>query len=172
MNNAGLISAYISLGSNLGDAEANLAAAVAALGRLPGVALGERSPMYFTEPQGRKEQPWFANQVLELRCPALLTPQALLRELLALEISLGRVRTPDSPRDCPRVIDLDLLLMGEVTLTSPDLILPHPRLAERAFVLVPLLDIAPGLRLPDGRLLEAVLNRLAYRVRGREIYQG
>ncbi len=171
MSDADRISAYIGLGSNLGDAKANLAVAVAALGRLPGMILGKCSSVYFTEPQGRKDQPWFANQALELLCPALLKPHALLRELLSLEISLGRVRAPDIPPNSPRVIDLDLLLMGGITLVSPDLILPHPRLAERAFVLAPLLDIAPDLRLPDGRPLAAILNKLDYRVADGKIYQ-
>lgn len=171
MEIASLLSAYISLGSNLGDPESNLCVAVAALGRLPGFYLDKCSPIYRTEPQGLKDQPWFANQVVELLCPATQDPQSLLQELLNLEAGLGRERLPNAPRNAPRHIDLDLLLLGNTVCDLPGLVLPHPRLVERAFVLVPLLDIAPHLVLPDGRSASKVLRGLAYRVRGRIIYQ-
>ena len=173
------ISAYISLGSNLGDPAANLDAARAALAGPPGlmpdqpagIRLGLCSPVYRTEPQGLKDQPWFANQVAELICPAGLDPRLLLRSLLALENALGRRRAPGAPRHAPRVIDLDLLLMGGITRNEPDLILPHPRLHLRAFVLVPLLDIAPNLVLPCGCPAREALRGLDYAVRGEVIYQ-
>ena len=84
MNDDGYIAAYISLGSNLGEPETNLRAAVAALALLPGVRPGKCSPVYSTEPQGLKDQPWFANQVMRLHCPAGQDPAALLRDLLAV----------------------------------------------------------------------------------------
>ena len=171
MNDAERIFAYISLGSNLGDPKANLLAAATALERLPGLIAGKRSPVYLTEPQGHKDQPWYANQVMELICPATQEPRLLLQRLLALEGALGRKRAPNTPRNFPRVIDLDLLLMGGIIYTSPDLILPHPRLHERAFVLVPLLDIAPELILPDGRPVKEALQKLVYRVQDGIIYQ-
>ena len=171
MNDAERIFAYISLGSNLGDPKANLLAAATALERLPGLIAGKRSPVYLTEPQGHKDQPWYANQVMELICPATQEPRLLLQGLLALEGALGRKRTRNTPRNFPRVIDLDLLLMGGIIYTSPDLILPHPRLHERAFVLVPLLDIAPELILPDGRPVKEALQKLVYRVQDGIIYQ-
>ena len=173
MQDDGSIAAYISLGSNLGEPENNLRAAVAALARLPGVRPGKCSPVYFTEPQGLKDQPWFANQVVQLYCPAGQDPAALLRELLDLETELGRERAAGAPRNAPRVIDIDLLLLGDVVRGWPesDPVLPHPRLHERAFVLVPLLGIAPDLVLPGGRLVSEVLQGLDYRVEGRRIYQ-
>lgn len=173
MNDDGYIAAYISLGSNLGEPETNLRAAVAALALLPGVRLGTCSPVYSTEPQGLKDQPWFANQVMRLHCPAGQDPAALLRDLLDLEIKLGRERAADTPRNAPRVIDIDLLLLGGIVRNrpAPDPILPHPRMYERAFVLAPLLDIAPDLVLPDGRLAREILRGLNYRVQGRFIYQ-
>ena len=171
MNDAGRIAAYISLGSNLGDPEANLRAAVEALRRLPGLIAGKLSPVYLTEPQGHKDQPWFANQVLELICPAAQDPRLLLQTLLALEIDLGRERAPNTPPNSPRIIDLDLLLLGGLTHFSRDLILPQPLLCERAFVLVPLLDIAPKLIMPDGRPIKTVLSSFDYRVQNGVIYQ-
>ena len=172
MNASESILAYISLGSNLGDPAGNLRVAVEALGRLPGLLAGKLSPVYLTEPQGHKDQPWFANQVMELICPAAQDPRLLLQTLLALEIDLGRERAPDTPPNSPRVIDLDLLLLGGLTHASRDLILPHPRLLERAFVLVPLLDIAPELILPGGRPAEEALRKLDCRVQDNVIYQG
>lgn len=173
MKDDGSIAAYISLGSNLGQPESNLRAAVAALARLPGVRPGKCSPVYFTEPQGLKNQPWFANQVVQLYCPAGQDPAVLLQELLDLESKLGRERATDMPRNAPRIIDIDLLLLGDVVRHRPesDPVLPHPRLQERAFVLAPLLDIAPDLILPDGRWAREVLRGLDHRVEGRCIYQ-
>lgn len=171
MNAVERIFAYVGLGSNLGDPERNLRAAAAALRRLPGLVAGKLSPLYLTEPQGHKHQPWFANQVMELLCPADQDPHLLLQTLLELEIRLGRERAPDTPRNSPRIIDLDFLLLGGITKTAPDLTLPHPRLSERAFVLVPLLDIAPDLLLPGGRPAVDALQRLNYRVQNGVIYQ-
>ena len=166
------ITVYISLGSNLGDPKENLRQATLALAWLPGLELGRLSPVYLTEPQGMKAQPWFANQVAEAFCPASLSPEALLEALLGLELRLGRVRSPGAPSNAPRVIDLDLLLMGDIVRAFPDPILPHPRLRERAFVLVPLLDIAPELVFPGGlgSALD-VLRGLKYRLEGDKIYQ-
>ena len=173
MNEHGYVAAYVSLGSNLGEPENNLRAAAAALAMLPGVRPGKCSPVYFTEPQGLKDQPWFVNQVVQLHCPAGRDPAALLRDLLDLETRLGRERAADTPRNAPRIIDIDLLLLGGIIRgrPEPDPILPHPRLHERAFVLAPLLDIAPDLVLPGGRLVREVLRALPHRIEGRRIYQ-
>lgn len=150
----------------------NLRKGVKALAELPGLSLGSCSPVYLTEPQGVKEQPWFANQAMELFCPADLSPESLLKSLLDLELRLGRNRAPDTSANAPRVIDLDLLLMGDLVRAFPDPILPHPRLCERAFVLLPLLSIAPGIILPGGLgLVSDVLRSLNYRLEGNKIYQ-
>ncbi len=166
------ITAYISLGSNLGDPEDNLRGATEELERLPNLTLSRCSRVYWTEPQGRKNQPWFANQVAEMLCPVEVTPESLLQTLLNLETRLGRERRPGTPPDSPRVIDLDLLLFGDVVRSYPDPVLPHPRLQARAFVLVPLLEIAPEIIIPGGLGRgKDILRRLAYRLEGDKIYQ-
>lgn len=173
--------AYLGLGSNLGDPVANLAAARERLARVPGLTVEAASPLYRTEPQGVRDQPWFANQVLQVlyNGPGALD---LLAALLDIEKGMGRVRAEksgagecgacDAPRFGPRTLDLDLLLFGNETRNAEPLILPHPRMRERAFVLVPLADLAPDLVFPDGEPLPACLARLAYRLDGDRIYQG
>lgn len=161
--------AYISLGSNCEQAERMLAEAGRRLEALPGVVVEAASPVYRTEPQDYAEQPWFLNQVLRLRLEHSWRPRAFVEALLSLEAALGRVRDP-ALRFGPRVIDLDLLLFGEERCAEPECTVPHPRLARRAFVLVPLLDVAPGLCL-DGTPLAAVLQGLSYRVAGNKIFQ-
>lgn len=129
---------YLALGTNLGERAANLHAAVAALP--PAVHVLTESPIYETPPWGYTEQPAFLN--MALRGETGLSPQALLDFLKTLESSLGR---QVSFRWGPRLIDLDILFYDDLVLNTPPLIIPHPRLHERAFVLVPLADIAPGL---------------------------
>ncbi len=105
-------------------------------------------------------------------CPENIRPELLLQRLLNLETRLGRERRPDAPPNSPRVIDLDLLLFGDVVRISPDPVLPHPRLQARAFVLVPLLEIAPDIIIPGGLGMgKDILRRLAYRREGDKIYQ-
>ena len=163
--------AYVCLGSNLGDAEACLARARAELAAFPGVSVGAASSIYRTEPQGRKDQPWFLNQILRLDCDDSVDAGALLDSMLAKELEMGRGRDA-ADRFGPRVIDMDLLLFGnEVREGNPHLILPHPRMTERAFVLVPLLEIAPSVALPDGRNLAEILEKLDYRLEGSAIFQ-
>ena len=152
-----MATAYIGLGSNLGDRVATLREAVrrlAGLGRLVAV-----SSLYDTAPVGYLEQPPFLNAVVALETE--LTPLMLLRELLAIERDLGRSRTF---RNAPRTLDLDLLLIDDIMLESAELTLPHPRLHERAFVLVPLAEIAPDawharLNVSAAELLEALTDR-------------
>jgi len=135
---------------------------------LPRIKLGECSPVYRSNPQGVRDQPWFANQVARLYCSPDWTAQELLRTLLAIEADLGRVRVYSKG---PRLIDLDLLLFDAQRMHTPGLILPHPRMECRAFVLVPLLDIAPDLMFPDGRAVSDVLGRLSYTLTERTILQ-
>ena len=149
----GVVRAYIGLGGNLGDRAANLERAVDAFRADPALAVVAVSRFRETEPVGYLDQPSFLNAVVAVETE--LSPRALLDRLLAVERSLGRERT--GPRFGPRTIDLDLLLYGDVTLDEPGLVVPHPRLAERRFVLEPLAELDPSLVLPDGRAVEELL---------------
>lgn len=147
------IRVYIGLGTNLGEREHNLDQALHLLGQAEGVKLVAASSRYVTRPWGKTEQPDFLNQVaaIETARPA----RELLQELLRIENEMGRVRTE---KWGPRVIDLDLLLFGDQVIDEPELQVPHPFLTERDFVMIPLLEIDPGLILPDGRKLKKVFN--------------
>ncbi|WP_406854069.1 2-amino-4-hydroxy-6-hydroxymethyldihydropteridine diphosphokinase [Alsobacter sp. KACC 23698] len=131
--------AWLSLGSNMGDKRANLAAALGALERA-GVAVVARSGDYRTPPWGPIAQDWFVNACAAVR--TALPPRELLRLCLAVERDMGRIR---AERWGPRLIDIDILAYEGAALAAPNLTLPHPRLLERAFVLVPLAEIAPDL---------------------------
>jgi 2-amino-4-hydroxy-6-hydroxymethyldihydropteridine diphosphokinase len=133
---------FLSLGSNLGRRAANLARAVHLLGR-SGVEVLRASSVYETEPVDLPDQPWFLNQVLEVRSE--LDPPSFLRLARSVEAALKRVRTVAKG---PRTIDVDILLAGDTVVESPDLVIPHPGLARRNFVLVPFAEIAPEVRHP------------------------
>jgi 2-amino-4-hydroxy-6-hydroxymethyldihydropteridine diphosphokinase len=133
---------YLSLGSNVGDRETNLRAAIAALAKA-GVRVTRVSSFYETEPVDFLEQPWFLNCVLEAETE--LEPLALLRALREIESRMGNKKTIAKG---PRLIDMDILLYGQETINTPELQVPHPRMIERRFVLVPLAEIAPQLRHP------------------------
>jgi len=147
---------FVGLGSNLGDRRANLEAAVEKLAREPGVRVVRRSSLYETEPVGVADQPWFLNAVLEIETK--LAAGELLRTLKRIERELGR---RPGRRWGERLIDLDLLLYGEQPLAEPDLTVPHPEMWRRLFVLVPLAELAPDLRAPDGRSIGRVIEDLA-----------
>jgi len=134
------VRAYVGLGSNLGDRAAYLLLGLSALSRLPETRLLRLSPVYETDPVGPPQLPYL-NMVAELETE--LSPKGLLAEMLRVEKALGRERRE---RWGPRTLDLDLLLYGDLVLEEAGLSVPHPRLHERAFVLVPLLDL-----LPEGR---------------------
>ncbi len=138
--------AHLALGSNLGDRRATLASALAALAATPGIRVLAVSPIYETAPVGPPGQDDYLNAVAILE--TTFAPHALLDTFLAIERDHGRVRTE---RWGPRTLDLDLLLHGETTLHDARLTLPHPRMHERAFVMIPLAAISPDLVLPDGR---------------------
>lgn len=164
------ITAYVGLGGNMGEEEALFSHARARMAAWPDVKLKAVSELFFTEPQGDASQPWFTNQVISLSCGAVTTPEWFLRALLDLETSLGRTR--DSTRRFgPRRIDLDLLLFGDIVKNTNELILPHPRVAERAFVLVPLVSIAPGLTIPGKGSARACLEALEHTVENQTICQ-
>jgi 2-amino-4-hydroxy-6-hydroxymethyldihydropteridine diphosphokinase len=132
---------YLALGTNLGDRRANLRAAKEALA--PEVSVVSQSPVYQTPPWGYTDQPAFLNQVVQAETD--LSPQALLAYLKRLETELGRQPTF---RYGPRQIDLDILFYDDLILNEDGLTIPHPRLQERAFVLVPLADLAPDMEHP------------------------
>ncbi len=147
--------AYVALGSNLGNPRQQLLDALDELAGLPLTRLLQRSPLYSTPPWGVLQQPPFINAAAEL--DTALSPHALLDALLAIEQRAGRVR---AERNGPRTLDLDLLHVDGVQLHDARLTLPHPRMAERAFVLLPLRDIAPTLRLPGQGVVAELLSRL------------
>lgn len=132
---------YLGLGSNLGDKAGQLYEAVRRLAGIGGVEA--LSSLYRTEPVGYADQDWFLNAALRLRTS--FQPREFLEAVLAMEREMGRVRTI---RNGPRIIDIDLLLWDGVRVEEPGLSIPHPRLAERLFVLAPLAEIAPEARHP------------------------
>jgi 2-amino-4-hydroxy-6-hydroxymethyldihydropteridine diphosphokinase len=143
--------AYVGLGANLGNREQTIRRAVDALGRRPGVDVLAVSAFRETEPVGFTDQPPFLNGAAVVETD--LEPRALLDALLAVERELGRTR--DGPRFGPRTIDLDLLVFGNREVSEPGLTVPHPRLAERAFALEPLVELDPELEIPGrGRVAD------------------
>jgi 2-amino-4-hydroxy-6-hydroxymethyldihydropteridine diphosphokinase len=149
--------AFVGLGSNLGDREATLRAAVGRLRGLAGAEVRKVSRFRDTEPVGYLDQPRFLNGAVELE--TTLSPQALLAALLELERAFGRDRAA-SPLQGPRTLDLDLLLYGEETIAEPGLEVPHPRLQERRFVLEPLAELDPALVVPGHGPVEVLLAEL------------
>jgi 2-amino-4-hydroxy-6-hydroxymethyldihydropteridine diphosphokinase len=147
---------YIGLGGNLGDPIATLRDALARIARLDGVALEAVSSAYESAPVGLTDQPPFVNAAARLRTGLPL--RDVLAGLLAVEQELGRVRTV---RYGPRTCDLDILLAGSEIADEPGLSVPHPQLAGRRFALEPLVELDPGLRLPDGRALSALLEAVS-----------
>ena len=134
--------AYLSLGSNLGDRPANLRHAIERIEKA-GICVSRRSSIYETEPQDLREQPWFLNQVLEIETD--LPAGDLLATTQRIEAQMGRERTLSKG---PRTIDIDILLYGDEVIQNAELEIPHPRMTARRFVLEPLSEIAPHLRHP------------------------
>jgi 2-amino-4-hydroxy-6-hydroxymethyldihydropteridine diphosphokinase len=150
-------SAYVGIGTNLGDRIGNIERALAAIGEVGRIVA--QSSIYRTKPWGNPKQPWFANAVILLETK--LSPHALLAALKRIEQNMGRVATK---RWGPRVIDLDLLLYDELEIDDPDLRVPHAHLRERAFVLVPLAEI-------DGRFRDSAQALPASERAGVELYK-
>ena len=145
---------YLGLGSNLDDRGANLHHALGLLST--NISIKKVSPIYDTAPVGRTDQPRFLNMV----CVGItrLSPSALLVFVKDIEVGMGRL---PGPPNSPRPIDIDILFYEDLVLTTPDLVVPHPRLEERAFVLVPLADIAPRFKHPtNGKTVQQILNEL------------
>jgi len=152
---------YLGLGSNLGDRLATLQEAVDLLGAEPGIEIVRSSRVWETDPVGGPAQPDFLNVVVQAEVEA--TPLDLLAACLRVEAALGRVR---DVRWGPRTVDIDVLLVEGGAIDEPELTVPHPRMHERAFVLMPLLELDPDPLLPDGRrLVELPLGRDATGVR-------
>jgi 2-amino-4-hydroxy-6-hydroxymethyldihydropteridine diphosphokinase len=139
---------YLGLGSNLGDRLDTLGRAVRLLGARPGLTVTASSRVWETAPVGGPEQPEFLNAVV--RASSDLSPSELLDACHHVESELGRVR---DVRWGPRTIDIDILLIDERVVDETDLEVPHPRMTERAFVMLPLLELAPDVALPDGTRL-------------------
>jgi len=134
--------AYLGLGTNLGDRHANLSDAIRRL-TAERLSVTRQSSIWETEPRDVLDQPWFLNQVVEIETG--LFPRQLFQRIQRIEREMGRLkRTPKGPR----LIDLDILLYGNAVVKSPDLEIPHPRMTERRFVLAPLAELAPDLRHP------------------------
>lgn len=148
--------AYVALGANLGDPASTVRAAFAALANLPDSRIVHSSSLYRTAPVGIADQPEFVNAMAELETG--LAPEALLDALLEIEQRFGRIR---AERNGPRTLDLDLLLYNDQYLDLPRLTLPHPRLHLRAFVLQPLAEIAPDLKIPGRGTVAAWLPAVA-----------
>lgn len=145
--------AYVGLGANLGDRERTLREAVAALGAEEGIEVVVISTLRETEPVGVGQQPLFLNGAAAI--DTMLGAPELLDRLLAIEERFGRVRVPGEHG--PRTLDLDLLLYGDEEIQAPGLVVPHPRLHERPFVLEPLVELDPGLVVPGRGDVESLL---------------
>ncbi|MEZ5841892.1 MAG: 2-amino-4-hydroxy-6-hydroxymethyldihydropteridine diphosphokinase [Hyphomicrobiales bacterium] len=146
-----MVEAAIALGSNIGDKADNLDQAIAALERVAGVRVTARSRYWRTAPWGFTEQDWFVNAAVVVETS--LTARQLLEACLDIEARLGRVRTM---RWGPRLIDLDILVYGDETVDEPGLVVPHPRMLERAFVLAPLAELKPDLVIAGQRIADAL----------------
>lgn len=150
---------FLGLGSNLGNKRENLRRALDALKKKVGMKVVKTSSIYSTQPVGDVAQPWFCNQVVEVETD--LSPRDLLVLAKKVETELGRRR---ALRNGPRTIDIDILLAGDRTIAAPRLVVPHPRMAERKFVLIPLKEIAPEAVHPVlGVDIAVLLNRTADR---------
>jgi len=172
------IPAYISLGGNIGDIAATFAMAVERIARIPRVRIGACSSLYMTEPQGMPAQPWFHNQVVRLLYAAPDSDSSNMQDLaefflevlLEIETGLGRSRS-NTQRFGPRSLDIDLLSFGDIICDTPLVTLPHPRMHTRAFILVPLLEIAPDFLVPGLGPIQRLLDRLRFSVEDGKIYQ-
>ena len=155
---------YLGLGSNLGDRIANLGRAISILGRP--LKILRQSPVYETDPVDVPEQERFLNMVIEVQTH--IAPTDLLKLLKGIEQVVGRGKTTSNQ---PRIIDIDILFYGNLKMSTESLIIPHPRLARRAFVLVPLNDLVPKLRHPGNKKTVAEMLAALSGRKGVELYK-
>jgi len=144
---------FLGLGSNIGQREANITAAITQLSEHPCIKITKTSSLYETRPVGFCDQPDFLNAVIEI--DTSLSPEKLLDTCLSIELGLGRIRDIHWG---PRIIDIDLLLFHDSVVQSDRLVLPHPRLHERSFVLVPLAEIAPETIIYEGNTAKDIID--------------
>jgi 2-amino-4-hydroxy-6-hydroxymethyldihydropteridine diphosphokinase len=145
-----LVTAFVALGSNLSDPAAQIRSALLELANLPGTRLVHSSSLYRNPPAGGAAQPDYVNAVAEIE--TRIAARELLDRLLEIERAHGRER---SVANAPRTLDLDIALYGDSVVREPGLVIPHPRMLQRAFVLVPLAEIAPGVQVPGhGRVAD------------------
>jgi len=149
--------AYLALGTNLGDRMGYLREAIARLDAAEGVSVLRLSRIYETEPVGVTDQPKFLNMALEVQLADEVTPRELLALAKRIEAEMGRKQ---GERWGPREIDIDILLVGGERISEPGLEIPHPQMWERAFVMVPLADLVPEMRMPGGETVGEVAERL------------
>lgn len=147
--------AYIGLGSNMGNKKAYIQKALGQLSNYPGIRLLRVASLYESAPWGYLDQAWFINTVAEVETN--LTAEKFLNVLFDIEKNLERTR---EIKWGPRTVDLDILLYGQETINLPQLQVPHPRLHQRAFVLVPLAELCPEMLLPQGRVKELAAKAL------------
>ncbi|MFP4398951.1 MAG: 2-amino-4-hydroxy-6-hydroxymethyldihydropteridine diphosphokinase [Desulfonatronovibrio sp.] len=159
---------FVSLGSNVGLCNNNLQNAITLLSGQKNLKLITQSSVYQTEPQEYKSQPWFINQIVLLEVMKNWTPWSLLDLLKKIEIRMGRTR---GMRKGPRIIDLDILIYGERIIDHNSLRIPHAQMKQRAFVLVPLMEIEPDYVFPCGASLKMVMDKIDFRLEGNKIYQ-
>jgi 2-amino-4-hydroxy-6-hydroxymethyldihydropteridine diphosphokinase len=152
-----MVRAFVGLGSNLGERQETLKAAIGRLRGLPEVEVKQVSSFRDTDPVGYVDQPRFLNGAVEIETD--MSARALLGALLELERAFGRDRSTAPPHG-PRTLDLDLLLYGDATIDEPLLKVPHPRLHERGFVLEPLAELDPDLEVPGQGAVQTLLARL------------
>lgn len=159
---------FVSLGSNVGLCNNNLQNAITAISGQMNLKLLRQSSIYQTEPQEYKNQPWFSNQVILLEAGKAWTPWKLLNFLKKIEAGMGRTR---EIKKGPRVIDLDILIYGDRIIDHQNLHIPHAQIKQRAFVLVPLLEIEPDYVFPCGVSLRTVMGKVDFKLEGNKIYQ-
>ena len=147
--------AFLGLGSNMGDKEENIKKALEMLKDESGIDIERVAPFYRTAPVGYTEQDWFLNTVAQIQ--TTLKPNILLAQILGIEDFLGRKRQIHWG---PRVVDLDILMYGTHVIREPGLEVPHPRMLERAFVMVPLADLAPDILFPGGKTAAEIAREL------------
>jgi 2-amino-4-hydroxy-6-hydroxymethyldihydropteridine diphosphokinase len=148
---------YLGLGSNLDDPLKQLRQAIEQIAQLPESRLLGCSSCYQSRPMGPQDQPDYLNAVVEIETS--LAPHTLLQHTQNIEVKQGRMRQPDT-RWTARTLDIDILLYDDLEYDTPELRLPHSGITKRDFVLVPLLEIAPDIRLPNGILLQSLLNQV------------